>query len=287
MSGGYTPLFGSMFKGSMAGRWPDTGIWCALLAMADRNGEIDCTPEYISLVTGCPVADVEAVIARLCAPDPKSRSQIEEGRRLLPIPNRGFGWIVVNHGRYREKARLMTRDAERTATGADAERKRASRDKSPDVPRCPPPSPSPDADKDNEETRLRSNVGGHPTLTLTPPDEVPLKRDGAVVRIFGHWQTVHRHPQAKLDTKRRRLIQARLKDYSEAELIEAINGYRHSEFHNGVNDRHQRYDGLEVMLRDAAHVDRGRALHANPASGRVNGNGIATDPHAGYHGNVL
>src|SRR5581483_11793784 len=52
-----------------------------------------------------PLADLLACIKRFCAPDPRSRSQAEEGRKLVPIdPARDWGWRVVNIQLYRDRA---------------------------------------------------------------------------------------------------------------------------------------------------------------------------------------
>ncbi len=85
-----------------------------------------------------------------------------------------------------------------------------------------------------------------------------------VERIFAHWQTVHRHPTAKLDEKRRKVIRTALKAYTEADLCEAIAGYANSPHHMGENDRATRYDAIELFLRDAKHVDAGIAFARNP-----------------------
>jgi hypothetical protein len=124
---GYTPLFSSLFQGSLCGKFPDLYVWMVMLGLANRHGEVDCHPSYIASVAGIPADEVGEAIQRLCEPDPHSRSVNDEGRRLIPIPNRGFGWIVVNHGKYREKARKQAQQAEFTASGRDAERKRQQR----------------------------------------------------------------------------------------------------------------------------------------------------------------
>lgn len=138
---GYTPVFDSVFTGTLCGKWPDTGIWVCLLAMADKHGVIDKTPQYISAVVGIDVDELIACLARFMAPDPHSRSGDEEGRRLVPIDaERLWGWRIVNHEKYREKARKAAYDAARTESGADAERKRASRalERCPDLSRAVP-----------------------------------------------------------------------------------------------------------------------------------------------------
>jgi hypothetical protein len=135
---GYAPLFDSIATGTLYGRWPDIGVWPIVLALADRNGHLDVTPHYLAGVLGLPVDEVVACMKRFCEPDPYSRTKIENGSRLkLLDEHRDWGWIIVNHGKYREKARLMSRDKARTESGADAERKRLSRD----VPRSPPGPP--------------------------------------------------------------------------------------------------------------------------------------------------
>lgn len=102
---GYTPVFNTVFEGSMFGRYPDTAAWMFFLALADWRGEVDKTPEYIAGVTGMPIADLKGCIERFTQPDPHSRSQAEEGRKLVLIDSsRTWGWRVVNIALYREKA---------------------------------------------------------------------------------------------------------------------------------------------------------------------------------------
>jgi hypothetical protein len=139
-SSGYAPLFSSLTTGTLCGKWPDIGLWAIVLSLKDRSGIVDVTPDYLSRVTGLDLQDVLSCMARFCEPDPYSRSSSEDGRRLVLIEpeRRNWGWRVVNSGLYREKARLQNRDAFRTESGADAERKRLERDVSPDVPRSPP-----------------------------------------------------------------------------------------------------------------------------------------------------
>ena len=119
---GYTPVFKSVFTGSLYGKFPDLPLWLVILAMADKNGEVDAHPAYISGASGIPVDQVEACITRFCEPDPHSRTQDDDGRRLIPMEGRGFGWIIVNHAAYREKARLMAKSAREVEEGKNAAR---------------------------------------------------------------------------------------------------------------------------------------------------------------------
>lgn len=100
-----------------------------------------------------------------------------------------------------------------------------------------------------------------PTQDPNPQSPHP---EGAVNRVFAHWRTVHDHPRARLDAKRRKLIHNALKGYSEADLCQAISGYLNSPHHMGQNDRNTKYDDIELMLRDAKHIDAGLRFYANP-----------------------
>lgn len=90
---------------------------------------------------------------------------------------------------------------------------------------------------------------------------------GPADRIFEHWRTRTKKPRAKLDKKRERLIDLRLAEgHSEQDLMQSIDGYAKSPFHNGDNDRKQKFLGLELILRDTAHVEAGLEL-LNPTNG--------------------
>lgn len=150
---GYTPVFDTALTGTLCGRWPDTGAWFCLLAIADKNGVIDVTPQYISSITGMPVEDLVACIERFSQPDPYSRTKDHDGRRLVPVdPDRDWGWRIVNHAKYREKARLQAKNARDVESGKEAERKRATR-ASADVRRSPPVS-----DPSNANTPTNTNT---------------------------------------------------------------------------------------------------------------------------------
>jgi len=75
--------------------------------------------------------------------------------------------------------------------------------------------------------------------------------------IFEHWKAVMHHPTAQMDGKRRKLILNALKmGYTREQLCEAITGCSLTPHNIGQNDRGQRYDGLQVILRDSDQIDR-------------------------------
>lgn len=82
--------------------------------------------------------------------------------------------------------------------------------------------------------------------------------------VFDHWKQVHNHSRAQLDDKRRKLIRNALKVYSEADLCASISGYLNSPHHMGKNPNNAKYDDIELLLRDAKHVDAGLKFHVEP-----------------------
>lgn len=150
---GYTPLFDTLTKGTLCGRWPDIGLWPIVLSLADRHGVVDSTPTHIAAITGLALADVVACMKRFCEPDPYSRSQEAGGARLTLLDaHREWGWQVVNHSKYRERARKASFDAARVEDGRNAERMAARRDPTrPDATREHPPSDSNTDSNTNKE----------------------------------------------------------------------------------------------------------------------------------------
>ena len=83
----------------------------------------------------------------------------------------------------------------------------------------------------------------------------------AIAQVFENWKRISGHTRARMDTARQRVIRARLKDgYTVADLELACYGCKFSAFHQGENDRGERYDSITLILRDADHVERFIAL---------------------------
>lgn len=91
--------------------------------MADQNGVVDKTHEAISRRTNVPIDIVKEAIGKLEQPDPNSRSQENEGRRIVLLDeHRKWGWMIVNYDHYRK---LATEDQRREKTLARVKRYRA------------------------------------------------------------------------------------------------------------------------------------------------------------------
>jgi hypothetical protein len=95
-------------------------------------------------------------------------------------------------------------------------------------------------------------------------EKIPPTPQGGAITVFEHWQKVFGHPKAILDGKRRRLIETQLQQFSTEDLCTSIDGYRVSPFHQGQNKDGKVYDGLELILRDAQHVEEGLRFLRNP-----------------------
>lgn len=116
--------------------------------------------------------------------------------------------------------------------------------------------------------------------------------DSEMVRqVFDCWQSVMGHADAKLLTKRRRLVMARLREgYTVAQLCDAVAGCKASTFHMGQNDTGTVYDDLTLICRSGEKVEMfisklsqstalvavsgGRSLSVKPSSGERTGDAI-------------
>jgi hypothetical protein len=108
----FAKVFSQIFDSSIASDYNCRRMFMDLLVLADKHGEVDMTLDAISRRTNVPEDQVRHYIAELCQPDPLSRSQLEEGKRLIPLdPKRDWGWVIVNYQHYR---RIRDEEARRS-----------------------------------------------------------------------------------------------------------------------------------------------------------------------------
>src|ERR1039458_2080450 len=121
---GYTPVFNSALDGTLYGKWPHTGVWLCLLSQCDWRGNIDVNPLLLAAKIGVPMETLLGCIRDFMEPDPGSRTGDLEGRRLelMDPAQRDWGWRVINHAIYREKARKASYDAARVEDGRNRAR---------------------------------------------------------------------------------------------------------------------------------------------------------------------
>lgn len=138
--------------------------------------------------------------------------------------------------------------------------------------RLPSPSDIPPEDFRNDSggslVVLVPDLGtGSRNLDLGTRDrEVDLAVDSPASRIFDAWveATGRDKARTKLTKDRQRHIARALKDYPEADLIEAVRGVANSPFNMGQNDRGTKYDDLDVVLRDGKHIEQFREMWHHP-----------------------
>jgi hypothetical protein len=101
--------------------------------------------------------------------------------------------------------------------------------------------------KDQRSGSKEGIEGGDQLVEQKPLDPAP--------EIFAFWQKVMDSPKSALDAKRKTLIAGALKNYSPADICKAIRGCSKSPHNMGKNDRNTKYNGLNLILRDAEHID--------------------------------
>ena len=100
----YGKLFEQMYDGTLAtkGPWQALVTFQQIIILADRNGEVDMTPEAIARRTTIPLEIIYEGLQALQQPDSESRSPALEGRRIVPLSeDRAWGWRIVNYLHYR------------------------------------------------------------------------------------------------------------------------------------------------------------------------------------------
>lgn len=98
----YAKIFTSMYQGTLRGNSHGLLVFTNLLAHSDKNGEVDIHPRAISEEVGLTIEQVKAALIELESPDIESRSPEEEGRRIIRLDeHRMWGWLIVNHGKYK------------------------------------------------------------------------------------------------------------------------------------------------------------------------------------------
>lgn len=121
MSEDFGLVYASTFDGSMYGTSPVVFcVWMYVLAHG-YGGEVSLNPKKLADTFGTTVADIEAAIRLHCAPDPESRSDADEGRRLRHLG--GVRYEVVNHELYKNARALEEKRA------YDRQKKRESRER--------------------------------------------------------------------------------------------------------------------------------------------------------------
>ena len=130
----YGKIFQSMYDGTIAANWKALVTFQQMIILSDADGIIDITPPALTKRTGIPLEIIEEGIKFLEEPDPYSRSQDHEGRRIIRVDeHRPWGWIIVNHEYYRDLASV---DDKREKARIRKQKQRAKGSEKGDVTPC-------------------------------------------------------------------------------------------------------------------------------------------------------
>jgi hypothetical protein len=97
-------------------------VWLTLLAMSNKDGEVQASIPGLANVARVPVESCRAAIQLFLSPDPDSRTKDDEGRRIEEIWG---GWLLLNHAAYRE----LASDEDRKRKAAERQQRMRDREK--------------------------------------------------------------------------------------------------------------------------------------------------------------
>jgi hypothetical protein len=108
--------------------------------------------------------------------------------------------------------------------------------------------------------RLRLFETPEAVTPKTMTHAVPISE---VEEVFNHWvatfRATGRGPVPILSDKRKSKIARAIKDYGLETCLHAISGCALSDWHMGENPRGKKYDDIELILRDSAHIENAMA----------------------------
>ena len=203
------------------GRLLFQGLWC----IADRAGRLEDRPRRIKAeVLPYDDADVDGLLTELCNAGFIQRYAVGEARLIQVL---SFAKHQNPHVREPEST-IPAPDEHSTSPVPDTE-----------------PAPAQPCSPGNG---LVNGLGVPPT---------PQREEVEVV-FEAYKVATERNGTYVLTQKRRKLIRERLRDYPLDDVLDACRGWRHFPHNRGENERGTVYNDLELLLRDAAHVERFR-----------------------------
>lgn len=142
--------------------------------------------------------------------------------------------------------------------------------------------------KQNAKAVAKGSLRSLPTPDPTRPEpdlksKAPSAAPTDVDRVFEAWlASAGKTGRTVLSPKRRRLIQLALKAYPLADVLDAVEGWRYDDFYTGNNDRGKQFNDLELLLRDAEHIERFRDLKQKRVGARNTLSGMTPEEAEAY-----
>ena len=115
--------------------------------------------------------------------------------------------------------------------------------------------------KDYVNTMSESSKRGRPVSAqkLSRSKKAMSASDAEIQQVWDYWVSKMRATSKRkpvLDSTRRQFIGAAIFDYELQGCLDAIDGCAMSEFHMGRNKMNKRYDSIELIFRDAEHIEK-------------------------------
>lgn len=127
-----------------------------------------------------------------------------------------------------------------------------------------------------DESNHRLGINANMTLTLeskapypqregplTPPSNIEDSKEDTVrigsrttLDLFDQLKEILKEPNARYLDPRKDKLKARLKTYTEEEIIQAARNLTNSTFHMGKNDDNKKYATIDFLIRNDVQVDR-------------------------------
>jgi CTP-dependent riboflavin kinase len=100
-------------------------VWVTMMLLADQDGYVGASLPGLADQAKVSKEATARAVERFLAPDPESRSQEFEGRRIEKVDR---GWRLLNHGKFREARALdARREQTREATRRYRQRGRGNK----------------------------------------------------------------------------------------------------------------------------------------------------------------
>lgn len=187
---GFTKLHATILQSSIMAEPPEIfKVFVAILAATDPDGIARVSSTFLAAVCYFPLETIDQALAALEAPDLRSRSLNDEGRRIQKIDG---GYLVINYEKYREFSYSMN---------PEAVRKREYRGKRKD---------------EHESSGHSGTCPGHSAsvFSSSPPSSFELKKE-EILRLWNDFAGIHGLPKIKAiiqGSQRESHLKARLKD---------------------------------------------------------------------------
>lgn len=197
-------------------------VWITMLAMKDKHGFVGASIDGLARRANVSEEDAASAVASFLAPDPRSRNQENEGRRIKAVPR---GWHILNHEYFtalQDKEALRAYEAERKAE----QRRKLSRN----VPDTSGHARDTDGQERDNRPAYTSSVTSGGESTRGGKSSVVQKPDDVPEQVWEDWTAHRRKKRATvtptvLDGLRAEAAKAGL-SVTEAMTVTVTNGWQ-------------------------------------------------------------